>query len=1080
MDLLDILKHFQRKYRNIEIKYVISLLLSILLFLLLLIVGLFINRLILLIFIPVVAIIIYKSEVFISLISISRKIESFFPEIKNKLIPSIELYRKFRTNQNNVKEGYSHELVDAAIVRTTESIKKLSLHNIINYKKTRISILICAILLIIFISIPVLNHNYFYTIWNLAFHPSTSPIKITIAPGNIYVNKDSVVMISYSINSPISNLRTTLHIKDQKFSNQGMAFTTKIIADSDFDYSLSIRSNLGVPIVKTKSYRISINKPIEINDILFTYYYPAYTHFATNTSRSVNIKVLKGTKVEFHGIASMPLQSAIRHSQNLNDSLTVTNNEFKGSFTITKDDSFNIILDGQNHRQGKSQLFYITTASDEVPFIKLFLPGKDIDVPVNMQALVGMYGLDDFGITRFDLCYTKPASGETVQTFLKSSNGKNEDTLFYLWDLTKLNILPGEAVNYYGVIYDNDAVSGNKSARSETYTIRFPTLNEIYDQANQENQATSEKLGPMAQIQEQLSKDLEKLSEHINQFRSLDWEEKTKLNQMLKKQEEILSDISNLQQEVNSTLSNMYSSLMLDQETLQRIREIGQILSEILPEQMKQNLEKLQQSLSEKNPDLTKMLENFKMSSDEMKEALKRAYDLLKNIQKEEQLKNMARKAEEIFKQQTQLNTRMNSEKPQKLATPQEQIGSEIKDLEDEIKQASESFEDSLVQAQLAEIAKELSNIKLSNQANNISKSLSQGNQSDSKKNASELLKDLERLKNQLKDLADRFKQDQDNMLTENLLKIAKELNDISQEQEKIKPINNITDLKELVLRQARISEATTLIAESIAVLSNKSLMVSPEWTKDIVKSVSIMDSASQVLEDAVHSNADARIAQQLQEQAILQIDIVTLRILLLTYQNQKSGGMPGGMESLLQALSQMTADQMMLGQQMGGMIPLPMPGGLSAAQMNELGRLMSQQGKLREALQKLLQEINSGKYGEMPGMTGSMHGALEDMKQIEKDISEQLVNRQTIERQEQTINHLLDAQRSIRQKEFTEKRESEVGKDYQIRPNIILDKNLGETKKLLREELLRALREGYPKEYEDMIKNYFESIIQE
>jgi hypothetical protein len=147
---------------------------------------------------------------------------------------------------------------------------------------------------------------------------------------------------------------------------------------------------------------------------------------------------------------------------------------------------------------------------------------------------------------------------------------------------------------------------------------------------------------------------------------------------------------------------------------------------------------------------------------------------------------------------------------------------------------------------------------------------------------------------------------------------------------------------------------------------------------------------------------------------------------------------------------------------------------------MSELGRLMSQQGQLREALQKLLQEISSGKYGEMPGMTGSMQGALEDMKQIEKNISEQMVNRQTIERQEQAINHLLDAQRSIRQKEFTEKRESEVGKDYQIRPNIILDKNLGETKKLLREELLRALREGYPKEYEDMIKNYFESIIQE
>jgi len=123
---------------------------------------------------------------------------------------------------------------------------------------------------------------------------------------------------------------------------------------------------------------------------------------------------------------------------------------------------------------------------------------------------------------------------------------------------------------------------------------------------------------------------------------------------------------------------------------------------------------------------------------------------------------------------------------------------------------------------------------------------------------------------------------------------------------------------------------------------------------------------------------------------------------------------------------------------------------------------------------------MNLGKYGQLPGMTGSMEGAAEEMKQIEKDLTEQMVNRQTIERQEQVINRLLDAQRSIRQKEYTEKREREIGKEYPNRPRIILDKNLGETKKQLREELLRALREGYPKEYEFMIKKYFEELIKE
>ena len=546
---------------------------------------------------------------------------------------------------------------------------------------------------------------------------------------------------------------------------------------------------------------------------------------------------------------------------------------------------------------------------------------------------------------------------EFIKTLLKSVFNKPEDTLLYLWDLTKLNLLPGEMINYYGVVHDNDVIAGYKTARSETYSVRFPTLSEIYDQATETNQTTQERLAPIAETQNQLQKELDKISEHIQQYRSMDWEEKSKVNELLAKQEELMSEINSIQQEINNTISNMYSGLMLDKETLDRMREISDVLSQILPEEMKQRLEELQKQLQEKNPDITKALENFKMSSEEMKEALKRALELLKNIQKQEQLNNLARKAEEIYKQQTELNTRMEGEKLSKLISPQDKIGNEIKDLQDEIQKMSTSSEDSMVQAELAKITQELNQMKISNQVSNVSKNLGQENRSESKKSASDLLKDLQKLKDQLRNLADQFKKEQSDMLTDKLLKIANDLNDISVEQEKISPNNeNKQALSQFVIRQKKMSDATTLIAETLAAWSEKSLYVSPNWTKEIVKAVSAMDQAAQLLEDASHSNIDLTSVRAIQDDAMYQVNMVALQILYLALQGQKAGGMAGGLESLLQALSQMTADQMSLGQEMGGMIPIPMPGGLSPEQMSQLGRLLSMQSQLRSQLEQLMQ----------------------------------------------------------------------------------------------------------------------------
>jgi hypothetical protein len=143
---------------------------------------------------------------------------------------------------------------------------------------------------------------------------------------------------------------------------------------------------------------------------------------------------------------------------------------------------------------------------------------------------------------------------------------------------------------------------------------------------------------------------------------------------------------------------------------------------------------------------------------------------------------------------------------------------------------------------------------------------------------------------------------------------------------------------------------------------------------------------------------------------------------------------------------------------------------------MEALGRILAKQQALRGQLEQLMQSMG----GTQPGLTSSLDGVLEEMRAVEQDLASQNVTRELIERQESILSHLLDAQRSVRQQGFKEKRESESGRPFevQVRPRLPEDK--GERNRLLREELMRALKQGYPAEYEEMIRRYFERLLSE
>ena len=71
----------------------------------------------------------------------------------------------------------------------------------------------------------------------------------------------------------------------------------------------------------------------------------------------------------------------------------------------------------------------------------------------------------------------------------------------------------------------------------------------------------------------------------------------------------------------------------------------------------------------------------------------------------------------------------------------------------------------------------------------------------------------------------------------------------------------------------------------------------------------------------------------------------------------------------------------------------------------------------------------------------------------------------------------MLDAQKSVNKREFSRERKAETGKNYATQSPDELPQDLGERENQLQQDLLRAKKEGYSRDYLQVIEEYFKAL---
>ena len=147
----------------------------------------------------------------------------------------------------------------------------------------------------------------------------------------------------------------------------------------------------------------------------------------------------------------------------------------------------------------------------------------------------------------------------------------------------------------------------------------------------------------------------------------------------------------------------------------------------------------------------------------------------------------------------------------------------------------------------------------------------------------------------------------------------------------------------------------------------------------------------------------------------------------------------------------------------------------MSLARQAQMARMSAEQGQVRKSMEQL-----AGEAQGLSEVLGDLDNIVKEMKQVEKDFAQNNVSRETIERQNRILSRMLDAQRSIREREYSRKRQAESGKDYITKSPGALPANFGELENRLQQDLLRAKKEGYTRDYLELIKQYFEALTKQ
>ncbi len=1037
--------------------------------------------------------------------SLAVKVGNHFPHIHDRLLDAMQIYEE----RERLQQNYSLALIDASFADLYQHAKPLNFTDAVSdarmRKIRRIVSYVTACVVVLYVIPPLGLHSSLYRIFNFSTSfAAPLPIQLFVEPGNIdAVRGQNVPITIRTEGKPVQGL--SLYTRQQgQVDFDGVVLkpiTVGVFQTEVASIKATTEYFASVDDIKSDKFTITVLDRPMIRTMQLTITPPAYTHIPKKTldENAGDITAYPGSHVDMHLQASKALSSATSIFSNSNKVLLdIKGTEANTQFTVNKDATYHLVLHDNNGLSNIDPVEYtIKVLRDEFPSVELLSPGKNIDVTDNLNVDLFMHIKDDFGFSKLRLAYRlaqsryeKPQETFSFVDIQMPSKNQSNIEVSHRWDLSSMHLAPEDAIAYYVQVFDNDNINGPKSAKSETYFIRLPSLEEVFTDVSQSQQQSMESMDQAAKDAQQLKKDVEALRRELQKNNNkADWQQQKKAEEMLQQYDEMKKKVEQAAQKMDEMVKKMEDNKLLSPQTMEKYQELQKLMDQLKSPELQQALKKLQESMKQLSPEeMQRAMEQMKASEEQFRKSLERTIDLLKRIAIEQKLDEVIKRTDELEKQQENLrqqtakNSSSDQQKREELAKKQEDLQKQMGALEKEtsdLKKKMEEFPKEMPLQEMSKAEQSMMQKQTGQKMNKAAQQMRSENMESAQEQQEQSEQDLSEMEEQLMDVRKQLLENQEKQIVNEMRKQMQNLLELSKQEEAMK-----NDTKQLDPNSQRFRESAeaqndvmndlSKVANAMSELARKTFSVSPEMSKEIGNGLNEMKDAMQSMESrnpASTSQNQAEAMGSLNRAASMMQSAI---------ESMGKGGKGGkGMAGLMGRLGQMAGQQSGINsgtQQAAGKGNQGQ--GLSAEQQAAYQRLGNQQSSLQKSLQELSAEAKN--TDDFSKLLGDLDRIAQEMQEIVSDLNQGDVNPETIKKQDRILSRLLDASRSARERDYEQRRRAEAGKNYQHASPADIDLTTQEGRNRLREELLKIREGNYSKDYEELIRKYFEQLESE
>ena len=746
--------------------------------------------------------------------------------------------------------------------------------------------------------------------------------------------------------------------------------------------------------------------------------------------------------------------------------------------------------------------YHIGVVKDEYPTINVT---EEIDSTNSLRRFIEGTISDDYGfrgLTAVIKVSGKDTSYIRTKPIGIKANVQNQLFSFFV-DISTFKLKPGDKIEYSFTVTDNDELNGYKSTSSAMHVYAVPKLDELENLLSQKDKDMEGQMDKALTKAMELKTKIKDAKNNMVNKSELDWKDKQSLENLLNMHKDLSQKMEDLKKDFEEVKEEKDNFLENSEELMEKQEQLQKLLDELLDDEFRELMEEMQKLLDEMNKDeLLENLEKMEMKSESLEEELDRTLELFKNMELDQKLENLQEQLEELAAEQEKLKemTDDKNSNPEELSDKQEELNEKFDEIQKDIEEVKEKNEE-LEKPRNLDFNEELEQ-EIENETNQAKQNLDE----DKKKKASEnqqkaadgmskMAQNVQSMQAQMQ--AQQQMEDMDALryLLENLVTLSYDQEGLMNEYES----TNTNDPYYLSLnrKQLDIDRNTEIVNDSLVALSKRVFQLSGFINKELAE-LNYNLKKSLVYSEERKTN----LLQQHQQYSMTGYNDLALMLSEVLDQMQKQAqasqqpgsgqcNNPGG-KGQGQSKGQMTMQQMkqamqdQIAKMKGGKKPggedgkgqkegktgdSPGSGSIPGLTPKEMAKMAAQQEMMRESLKKMRQDLNKDGTGSGNGL----NDIIEDMDKLEDDLLNGRVGSDYIRRQQDILTRLLESEKALRERGYSEERESKEGKNHD-------EGNLNEfteynRKKDAEIEFLRSLPVELQVYYKTLVNEYFNSV---